>query len=324
MIQRFVKPVNLFKAGYSYLSSSFSGDSRIWGMPLSLSTELTNFCNLACPECLTGSGQMQREKGYMDIALFDKVIKELGPYIYYINLYLHGEPMLHPLFFSFIRHSGKIRSVVSTNGHFLSVENSEKLARSELTKLIISLDGINQKIYSAYRIDGHISTVVEGIRNITEAKSKFRSSLKIEIQFLVHRMNEHQIPQVRQLAKDVKAGLRLKSMQIINKADIEEWLPENDKFRRYEMKNGEYVIKSSLPDRCARLWFNPVITWDGKVLPCCFDKNADHIMGDIRQDSFKDIWDGPKYRIFRKSILTGRRMIDICRNCTSGLRGARD
>ncbi len=68
--------------------------------------------------------------------------------------------------------------------------------------------------------------------------------------------------------------------------------------------NGEYRIKSSLPDRCARLWFNPVITWDGKVLPCCFDKDADHIMGDLNQESFRDIWNGTKYRLFRRILLS--------------------
>jgi radical SAM protein with 4Fe4S-binding SPASM domain len=115
----------------------------------------------------------------------------------------------------------------------------------------------------------------------------------------------------------------LKSMQIIDKADIGSWLPSERQFRRYKLKEGSYEPKSSLPDRCARLWFNPVITWDGKVVPCCFDKDAEYIMGDLTQDSFREIWDGPKYRIFRKSILTGRHMIDMCRNCTSGLRGVR-
>jgi radical SAM protein with 4Fe4S-binding SPASM domain len=295
----------------------------VTGMPLSIGAELTNNCNLHCPECLSGSGLMLRDRGYMDIELFNKVISELRPYLYNINLYFQGEPMMHPLFFSFLRNSINMHTVVSTNGQFFSDENAEKIVRSGLSKLIISLDGIDQDTYSAYRINGTVNTVIDGIIKVTDAKKRYNSTLKIEIQFIVNRLNEHQIPQIRQLATRVKALLSLKSMQILNKEDIEKWLPLNRRFRRYKMKNGEYVIKNSLPDRCARLWFNPVITWDGKVIPCCFDKNAEHVMGDLNYDSFREIWDGPKYRIFRKSILSGRHMIEICRNCTSGLRGAR-
>ena len=238
-------------------------------------------------------------------------------------MYFQGEPMLHPGFFSFLEHSLNTHTTVSTNGHFLSEENSEKIVRSGLHKLIISFDGADQDTYSSYRIKGNVNTVIDGIKNVTDARKKFKSSLKIEIQCLVNKLNENQIPQIRELAKRVKAVLKLKSMQITDNRDIGSWLPLNGSFRRYKMKNGEYVIKNSLPDRCARLWFNPVITWDGKVIPCCFDKNAEYVMGDLNQDSFRDIWNGPKYRIFRKSILSGRHMIEICRNCTSGLRGVK-
>jgi radical SAM protein with 4Fe4S-binding SPASM domain len=290
-------------------------------MPPSIGAELTNICNLQCPECPSGSNRMKRAKGYMQIDLFDKILKELSPYLYNVNLYFQGEPMLHPSFFSFLRKNTDIHTIVASNGHYLSVENSEKIAKSGLSKLIISLDGIDQETYSTYRINGCVDTVLEGLKNVTNAKAKYSSPLEIEIQFIVNKFNEAQIPLVRKLAKTFKASLKLKSMQITDKADIGLWSPLNERFRRYKKKNGDYVIKSSLPDKCARLWFNPVITWDGKVIPCCFDKDAEYIMGDLNHDSFREIWNGPKYRMFRKSILTGRKMIEMCRNCTSGLRG---
>jgi radical SAM protein with 4Fe4S-binding SPASM domain len=311
------------QAGYAYLKSSVTGKPEVSNMPVSISTELTNICNLNCPECSSGSGRMDRRRGYMDIELFKRIIKELSPYLYITNMYFQGEPMLHPLFFAFLSNAGNIHTTVSTNGHFLSEENSEKIVRSGLHKLIISFDGADQDTYSRYRINGNMNTVIDGIKNVTDARSRFKSSLKIEIQCLVNKLNENQIPKIRELTKKVKAELRLKSMQITDYKDIGSWLPLNGSFRRYKIKNGEYIIKNSLPDRCARLWFNPVITWDGKVIPCCFDKNAEYIMGDLTQDSFRDIWNGPKYRIFRKSILSGRHLIDICRNCTSGLRGVK-
>ncbi|TAL59876.1 MAG: radical SAM protein [Bacteroidetes bacterium] len=323
MIRPLIKPVNVFQAGFSYLRSSFTGNSAVAGMPVSVSAELTNNCNLLCPECSTGSGRMRRERGFMDIGLFNKVVKELKPYLYNINLYFQGEPMLHPGFFSFIENTTNTHTVVSTNGHFLSDGNAEKVVKSGLGKLIISLDGIDQDTYSAYRRNGNVYTVIDGIRNIADAKSRFNSSLKIEIQFLVNSLNEHQIPMIRDFTKKVKATLRLKSMQILNQENIGSWLPLNERFRRYRKKKGGYVTKNSLSGSCARLWFNPVITWDGKVIPCCFDKDAEHVMGDINQDSFREIWNGPKYRIFRKNILSGRHMIEMCRNCTSGIRGVR-
>ena len=209
MIERFIKPANLFLAGYSYLKSSITGKTMVNGMPVSISAELTNNCNLQCPECSSGSGLMQRDRGFMDIELFNKVITELRPYLYNINLYFQGEPMLHPQFFSFLRNSINTHTVVSTNGHFLTEENSDKIVRSGLSKLIISLDGIDQDTYSAYRKNGSVDTVIDGIKNVTDAKIRYNSPLKIEIQFLVNRLNEHQIPQIRQFAKKIKVSLEL-------------------------------------------------------------------------------------------------------------------
>lgn len=321
MIQSVRKPANLVSAGYSYLRSSTSGNSFISGLPVSLSAELTNNCNLHCPQCSSGSGIMERKRGFMDANLFIKVMKELGPYLYNLNLYFQGEPMLHPLFFTFLYNCRDIHTVVSTNGHYLSEENADLIVRSGLDRLIISIDGLDQKTYSSYRIGGDLNKVMEGLKNVSRAKEKLKSSMEIEIQFLVNSYNEEQIPAVKKLAGSVKAKLRLKSMQIINSPEIVSWMPSRKRFRRYEMDNGQYMIKNSFKNRCARLWFNPVITWDGKVVPCCFDKDAEYVMGDLNNDSFSDIWDGPEYRIFRKNILTGRHMIEMCRNCTSGLRG---
>ncbi|MGA1978572.1 MAG: radical SAM/SPASM domain-containing protein [Bacteroidales bacterium] len=301
--------------------SSLSHKPVVLAMPVALSAELTNKCNLACPECDNGAGLMTRAKGFMSLELFDKIISELGSCLYNINLYFQGEPMLHPQFFCFIAKSRKISTVVSTNGHFLNEENADKLACSGLNQLVVSLDGMDQVTYSSYRINGDFDTVISGIRNVSEAVRRNNSTMKMVIQFLVSRKNEHQISQARRFAKGMNALLRLKSMQIINNNTHGEWLPLKAKFSRYENKCNLYTLKNDLPGRCARLWSSPVITWDGMVLPCCFDKDARYVMGDLNEESFRDIWDGPRYRLFRKRILSGRHAIDICGNCTSGLRG---
>ena len=319
MAEIFVKIPNALLSGALYLLSSLRGTPSAMGMPLSISFELTNHCNLKCPECASGSDQMTRERGFMDLGLYEKVIHELRPYLYYINLYFQGEPMMHPGFFSFPALTNGIKTVVSTNGHFLAEGNPEKLIKSRLNKLIVSLDGMNQEVYSQYRQKGEFTRVIEGIRNVATARDKLHSSLKLEIQFLVNRYNENQIAEARRFAKEVNARLKLKSMQVISDNDTGKWMPPRGKFRRYEEINGRNVIRNSMPDRCPRLWFNPVITWDGLVIPCCFDKDAEFVMGDLKKDSFRTIWNNDRYKKFRKQVLTRRGSIGICRNCTSGM-----
>jgi radical SAM protein with 4Fe4S-binding SPASM domain len=314
-----IKIFNALAAVYSFMAGTIFRKTDVHGMPVTAGIELTNCCNLSCPQCNSGSGLMTRSRGYMAVDLFEKIIKELGPYLYNINLYFQGESMMHPQFFAILEKCNNIHSTLSTNGHFLSKENAEKIVRSGLNKLIISLDGMDEKTYSSYRLKGDFETVLNGIKNISEARKRNASGLKVIILFLVNRKNEHQINVVRRFAMEMDVSLRLKSMQIINPDSYDYWLPSLGRYSRYRKAGSGYEIKSNLPDRCARLWFNPVITWDGIVLPCCFDKDAQYVMGSMNENSFRDIWNGYRYRLFRKNVITGRRTIDICRNCTSGL-----
>ncbi|MBN2665112.1 MAG: SPASM domain-containing protein [Bacteroidales bacterium] len=318
-----VKPANAVRSAYSYIVSSLTGLPVTYGMPATVSIELTSHCNLSCPECASGSGMMLRERGFMDPALYKKAIRELNPFIFYASLYFQGEPFLHPDIFSFLQLKEKTKVIISTNGHYLGGENARKTVLSGIHKLIVSLDGMDQQSYSRYRINGNLETVMDGIRNVSLERQRLNSHMKLELQFLVNRFNEHQIAQAESFAREVKASLRLKSMQVIDGHDAGEWMPSNGKYARYETSGGSFAIKNPMPSRCLRLWLNPVITWDGKVLPCCFDKDAEYEMGDLKSETFREIWHGNKFREFRLKVLSDRKSIPICRNCTSGMRNVK-
>jgi radical SAM protein with 4Fe4S-binding SPASM domain len=66
------------------------------------------------------------------------------------------------------------------------------------------------------------------------------------------------------------------------------------------------------------MWSGSVVTWDGKVIPCCFDKDAQHRLGDVKEIPFKKAWRSEAYHKFRSSILKSRKEIDICKNCSEG------
>jgi radical SAM protein with 4Fe4S-binding SPASM domain len=66
------------------------------------------------------------------------------------------------------------------------------------------------------------------------------------------------------------------------------------------------------------MWSSSVFTWDGRVVPCCFDKDALHVLGTISETDFAKVWRNEKYMAFRKAVLTGRNQIEICKNCSEG------
>jgi radical SAM protein with 4Fe4S-binding SPASM domain len=96
-------------------------------------------------------------------------------------------------------------------------------------------------------------------------------------------------------------------------------LPKNLKYSRYKPgPDGRWVLKNSLHNECWRMWTSCVVTWDGRVVPCCFDKDAKYQLGQLTGNTFAEIWNGEKYRQFRNQILRNRKSIDICRNCSEG------
>jgi radical SAM protein with 4Fe4S-binding SPASM domain len=114
--------------------------------------------------------------------------------------------------------------------------------------------------------------------------------------------------------------VKLKTAQIYDYENGSDLIPETEKYARYKKNdNGKYEIKNPLLNHCWKLWHSCVITWDGMIVPCCFDKDASHKMGSLKQHSFKEIWNNPAYLQFRKNILKSRKEIDICKNCTEGL-----
>jgi len=97
-------------------------------------------------------------------------------------------------------------------------------------------------------------------------------------------------------------------------------IPANEKYSRYrKQKDGTYSLKNKLKNSCFRLWNSSVITWDGDVIPCSFDKNAIFKFGNMNSISFKEINNSETYKNFRKMLNSDRKKIEICRNCTEGL-----
>jgi radical SAM protein with 4Fe4S-binding SPASM domain len=294
-----------------------------WGKVASISIEPTTSCNLRCPQCPSGLRSFTRNTGMLDKNLAFKTIDELKNKLLNLTLYFQGEPFLNPHFLEIVKYASqaKIYTNTSSNAHYFTDEVSKATVQSGLHRLIISIDGIQQKTYEKYRIGGDLNKVINGTQNLVKWKKELQSNTPFIIfQFIVMKHNESEIDQIKKITEELGVDqLQIKTAQIYDETDVQNLLPENKKYTRYETdENGKLKIKNNLLNQCWKMWHSAVITWDGNVVPCCFDKDAQHQLGNVKEKSFMEIWKNESYHRFRKKLNISRKEIEICKNCTEG------
>lgn len=317
---------NAVKVYCSYQITRLTGKPVQWGYPISISFEPTTSCNLRCPECPSGLRAFTRPTGMLENPFFRQTIDDIYRDLLYLIFYFQGEPYLNPDFLPMVKyaHDKGIYTATSTNAHYLTDEKARQTVESGLDRLIISIDGTTQDIYEQYRVGGKLEKVLEGARNIVKWKKEMKSKTPfVFFQFLVVKHNEHQIEEVKKLGREIGIDqVRYKTAQVYDfENDPNQLIPDNNKYSRYKKDaSGKMQTKSGLGNHCWKLWHANVITWDGLVVPCCFDKDATHQLGNLKTQSFKETWHNGNYKQFRRELLTSRKNIDICSNCSEGLR----
>jgi MoaA/NifB/PqqE/SkfB family radical SAM enzyme len=281
------------------------GRTEVSGYPYEWELDTTNICQLQCPLCQTGLGQVNREQGVMHFDTFKKVIDEVKEYCMWLTLYSWGEPFLNKDIDRYIwyAHQAGIATSISTNlNKPLTGEMVEDLVRSGLDTMIVSLDGITQEVYEQYRVLGHLDRVFENLKLVVAKKKELGSSTPhIEWQFIVMRQNQHQIPEARALAKELGVdSIIFKKVDFpLGEEDSEagrKWLPVGDGFERDDPFGRPFDEGG---DRCWRLWRSSVINWDGGAAPCCYLTDKKDDFGNVTKDSFKSVWNNEHYKSAR-------------------------
>lgn len=322
-ILTFYRVWNFLLLGLSFCLARITKKPVHLGLPYHVSFEPTTACNLGCPECPSGLKQFTRATGKINLESHSTWLKSMSPHLMYVTYYFQGEPFLHPQLLSLIVEAKKHRvfTASSTNAHFIDETNAQDIVRSGLDQLIISVDGVTQEVYEQYRVHGDLEKVWKATRALVQAKTRLKSlTPRLIFQCLAVKPNEAQIPAVFAKAKELGVDeVRIKSAQLYDYENGNPLMPDNEEYRRYRLgKNGKFTLKNPGGNRCWRMWTGCVITWDGKIVPCCFDKDAKHTLGSLQNTRFTDIWRSESYRQFRNTLLNNRNEIDICQNCSEG------
>lgn len=315
---------NVIKIVSSFLLSRITRKPVVWGMPVSYSIEPTNHCNLQCPECPSGLGTLTRPLGLLQIERFQQIIDEIKSTGFYVQLFFQGEPFINKQIAQMISYAkeSNVYISISTNGHFINEGNVDNVLRNAPDKLIYSVDGLDEESYQNYRVGGTFEQADKGLKTLINRKKELGLHKPfVEFQFIVMKQNEYQLDDVLRYGKEVGVDkVVFKTMQISSYENALKFLPSNKKYRRYYLYDQSFRIKNGIKNHCFALWRTSVITWDGRVVPCCFDKDAQFEFGIVNGRTFKDIWISEKYQNFRNKVLTNRKSVDMCTNCTEGMK----
>lgn len=313
----------MIRAEYSFLLSRL-GICRVRHLPTFVSVEPAHACQLRCPDCALGSGQIT-PKGLMSLDTFRQLLPKLSPYVTTMQFYFQGEPLLNPDLPKMIAlaHEQHIYTIVSTNAQALTPLLAQQLTQAGLNRIIVSIDGFSQESYEQYRVGGSLHKALEGLQFLRDAQRGHQPW--IELQVLRLRSNEKEWAYVRRHYRAMGANqLTFKTAQFIDFENGNDLMPSDPRYSRYELRSdGHYHLKTLPPysptpllpsTPCRRLWTGCVITTTGEVLPCCYDKAAKYSFGNLLQEDLPSIFHSEKAQSFRRRVLSNS-PIDICQNC---------
>ena len=248
--------------------------------------------------------------------VWERVLREAGPYVHTMQFFFQGEPLLHPQLPDMIRDARAyhIYTIVSTNAQAMTPELAQRLMEAGLNRIIVSIDGLSEESYGAYRVGGNLARSPDARRWLREAKQKTDARCTIEMQCLRLRTNEHEWDEMQRRYRELGADrLVFKTAQLYDYADGHPLMPTDLRYSRYVPgKDGKYHRRTLRPG-CYRTWSGCVITTAGEVLPCCYDKQGAHSYGNIMQTSLRSLFQSESAQRFRRQAL--RHLPAICHNC---------
>jgi radical SAM protein with 4Fe4S-binding SPASM domain len=320
------------KAFNHYLVSfqrKFLRNEFVLGMPEYIVVDVTNICNLNCPLCPTGQNRKEYPKGKMEFKTFKKIIDEFGIWLYDILIGDWGEPFLNDELYEMVEYAHKtnIKVSISTNLNILDKEMAEKIVKSKIDCLYVSIDGVSQNSYEKYRKNGNFDKVIKNINLILRTKEEYKSlAPEIIWQFLVTKYNETEIDMAKEMAKKLGVSfllghIRCDTGRELFMSDEEKftnvvpWLPKDEQYSRYDYK---LRLKKRIKPFCDFLWNFTVINWDGSIAPCCAVYREKDIFGNITNRKFKYIWNNAKYRTARRMVrskIIDTKIQTVCENC---------
>lgn len=309
------------------------GMVRVIGHPSVLIVDTINVCNMNCPLCPTGLHVPGRAKGTMEMSMFRQIMDELGEYAFTVVLHNWGEPLLNKNIYAMIECARRkhLKTVMSSNLNIASDDDFAALVNSGLDELIVSLPGTTEETYNQYVRAGDFKQVIRNVERLVATKRSLNvAKPKIIWQFLVFAHNVHQVEELDAMAQRLGVDeVSVLSAQLggpgqtpyVGHANTEKlaakWLLPDKRFvREFDYFSASGNLNEH---KCGFLWNALTINWDGSVSPCCCVYDPETDFGNLKQNSFAEIWNNELFRSSRALFNRKKQKVGsnntICRAC---------
>ena len=311
------------RGSWEHLRSTWSLVFRskfVSGRPINITIEPTNLCNLRCPVCETGQGELGRSDRQMTLAEFKTIISKVCVHTNTLIFYFMGEPFLNREAYqmiSYAKDSGIPWVTTCTNGESI---DPRQLVNSKLDEVNFQIGGMSQETHQVYRVNGNLERVLHNLKETVRLKQESGVKLRITCGLILMRHNEHEVELFKQTMKEIS----LDEVAIIDPCvrNVEQarfYLPSDEKRWYYDpqaFRAGTLRPRLIPKNSCPWIYYSMAIQANGDVVPCCRDARGKHIMGNLLNQSFKSIWNGERYLAFRREILNNQSQMNICSLCS--------
>lgn len=267
-----------------------------------LNIELSSHCNFKCAGCI--NAEMRRPKGHMSLRTLKSILETPAlSGLQTVYFWLYGEPLLNPHIgeMTHLIEEYKFQKILSTNGSQMNKFNELDFLNT-YNEIIVSINGLTENMYSIHHGKNELMTVIQGI----EKYNKIRNNI-LTMQFVVSNMNTDQMEDAAAFAKlHGFDKLIVKTFNVMDQSiDTYNTFVPKDNNSRYNQFNQPITGKYDYNTPCLQ---KLAITWDGNVLPCCFDYYGEHVLGNIANEPTTSILTNKL-----NSLNTYR----FCNDCTS-------
>ncbi|MEZ4956207.1 MAG: radical SAM protein [Saprospiraceae bacterium] len=271
--------------------------------------EISNICNVQCSFCPV----VEKDKKLMDLSEFEAILQQVAPLTEIVCLHLMGEPLAHPKFLQILAICEKYQAQIdlTTNGILIKRYATDIVNSPAVRQVNFSLQAFKDN-FPHRDIGPYLAPIFEFVT----MAHHFKPSLYVNFRLWNHGAEDVDNEDIFQrieahfditINRNIEVGM-VKSKNIWHRL----YLHFDSRFEWPSFN----LPHQGTQGRCNGAVHHIGIHADGSVVPCCLDKDAAILLGNVKGQPLTSILQSDRFTAMRTGFLNGVLVEDFCQHCT--------